>query len=445
MVARATTVLLLLVSALSDAASTSTSTSPYPPFGSGLRPYFYMPLNSTQWNSGAYGVTPRPVLEAQQAYQATMEADIDPWMNGPTGYRGCILAVRAKLAALLGVSVNDTVLVDNATEGINAILRNFQPPLGPDDFILDLSTAYGPFTGLYEWLQERLGVQTITAPILWPLTGPESFLAPVAALLAANASSLNIRVAVISHISAYPSAVLPVRELVDLLHAHKIPVIVDGAHALGNIPVNIPALGDPEVWFGNAHKWLLAPKSAALLYVRRDLQLPHVPAPMLVDSPESQDFPDRFVWTGTRDRSAYCAIQDALTFREQLGGEGAVMDYTMKLSADGGAFLAANWSSRLLHPASMASSMVSIEVPTDNTTACAIVAGQLRSLHGFYMPASAAVDAAHAPPSGIACYWRLSAQIFLEMADYERLAVLTTQLLAQLGALRGAVGGEGRG
>ena len=113
------------------------------------------------------------------------------------------------------------------------MLRNMQPPLGPDDWILDLSTAYGPFTGLYQWMQSRYGVQTLTVPIVFPVTGPESFIEPLRVVLAANSSTLNIRVAVISHISAYPSVVLPVAELVQLLHSYGIYVIVDGAHVPG--------------------------------------------------------------------------------------------------------------------------------------------------------------------------------------------------------------------
>jgi selenocysteine lyase/cysteine desulfurase len=292
---------------------------PPPPFGHALRPYFFFEGNYTQFNHGAYGGTPRPVIDAQFAAVARMEADIDPFMNGADGYRQCILDARATFSTLMGTPFNDTVLVDNASEAINSILRNLEPPLSADEYILDLSTAYGPFVGLYEWLGARVGVGLLTVPIEWPVAGPEAFVAPVAAFLAANASLYNIRIAVISHISAYPSVLLPVKELVALLHAHGIPVVVDGAHALGNIPFNVVAdMGNPEYYFANAHKWYLAPKSSCAMYVRRDRQLPHVPAPAVVDNLETQDFTDRFIWTGTRDRTPYCAIQ-AATVRAKPG------------------------------------------------------------------------------------------------------------------------------
>ena len=286
--------------------ATAAATAPPPPFGRALRPYFFFPDGFTQLNHGAYGGTPRPVVTAQYEAVARMEASIDNFMNGPTGYRECILAARSTFSAMMNTPLNDTVLVDNASEAINAILRNLEPPLSADEYILDLSTAYGPFVGLYSWLNARQGVGVLTVPIAWPVTGAESFTAPVAAFLAANASLFNIRIAVISHISAYPSVLLPVKELVSMLHSAGIPVVVDGAHALGNIPFNVMDLGNPEYYFANAHKWYLAPKSAAVMYVRRDRQLPHIPAPAVVDNIETQDFPDRFVRLHLLARARAC-------------------------------------------------------------------------------------------------------------------------------------------
>ena len=93
-----------------------------------------------------------------------MEAAIDNFMNSASGYRQCILDARTTLSQLINAPLNDTVLVDNASEAINSILRNFEPALSSDEFILDLSTAYGPFQGLYNWMGARTGVQVYYAP-----------------------------------------------------------------------------------------------------------------------------------------------------------------------------------------------------------------------------------------------------------------------------------------
>jgi len=401
------------------------------PFGHEMLPYFFH--NYTQFNHGAYGGTPRPVVDAQYGYVATMESDIDPWMNSQSGYRTCIQSVREALTSMTKAKdVNDTVLVDNATEGINVILRTMEPPLGPDQFIFDLSTEYAPFAGLYEWMESRYGTKVITADIPFPVTGPESFIAPVAAMLKANASSLNIRVAVVSHIAAYPQIVLPVKELVELFHAYDIPVVVDGAHALGNIDIDLGNMGDPDFYFANAHKWLYAPKSAAFLYVRHDHQRSHVPAPMLIDSPETNTFTDRFIWTGTRDRTAYCAVRDALAWRESLGGEAAIMQYNQGLAREGGDLLVNMWRTRFLGPSEMMSSMVTVQVPTNDLSACQTLRSELCSTYAICVSASSSYTAAE---SNIPCYWRLSAQIYLDTSDFQRLGEHTINILKDLGAL----------
>ena len=427
MASRRRLALALTLAALALAPATAAAAAAA--FGHALRPLFFFEGNYTQLNHGAYGGTPRAVVAAQYEYVAEMERNIDPFMNAASGYRRCILAARETLAALVNApSVNDTVLVDNASEAINDILRNFEPPLSADEYIVELSTAYGPFTGLYEWMGIRQGVQLLTVPIAWPVTGPDSFLAPVAAMLAANASSLNLRVAVISSISAYPAVSLPVKALVELFHSYGVPVIVDGAHSLGNVAVDLQQWGDPDFAFWNLHKWYFAPKSSALLYVRRDHQLLHVPAPSVVDNTMTQPFIDRFLWTGTRDRTAYCAILNATQFRAALGGEAAIMAYTQGLALYAKRTLEKLWNVPEMVPESMiAGSMALVKIPTQNATVCGIVSGTLRSVYNLSTSGWTSVGE-------FVCSFRISAQVYLEESDIDLLGNLVLQIIGNLEA-----------
>ena len=350
-------------------------------------------------------------------------------MNGAAGYRQCINAAKQQLAAMMHIqNASDTVLVDNASEGINAIIRNLDPPLGPSDYIFDLSTAYGPFKGLYQWLGSRYGVQVLEVPIQWSVTGPESFIKPITAALVANASTLNIRIAIISHISAYPAVILPVKQLVELFHRYNIPVIVDGAHALGNIEINVADMSDVDYYFTNTHKWLYSSKSSAILYVRHDHQHLYVPAPAIVDSAMTDDFQSRFIWTGTRDRTAYCAILAALQYRQSLGGEQRIMTYNQELAQYGGRYLAELWHTRILSPENMQSSMTNVQVPTNNLTVCQMVVGQLYNTYNTMVSGASSI----APELGnIPCYLRLSAQIYQEKNDWHVLGALIQKLLSK--------------
>ena len=247
-------------------------------------------------------------------------------------------------------------------------------------------------------------------------------------MLAANASSLNLRVAVISSISAYPAVSLPVKALVELFHSYGVPVIVDGAHSLGNVAVDLQQWGNPDFAFWNAHKWYFAPKSSALLYVRRDHQLLHVPAPSVVDNTMTQPFIDRFLWTGTRDRTAYCAILNATQFRAALGGEAAIMAYTQGLALYAKRTLEKLWNVPEMVPESMiAGSMALVKIPTQNATVCGIVSGTLRSVYNLSTSGWTSVG-------DFVCSFRISAQVYLEESDIDLLGKLVLQIIGNLEA-----------
>ena len=108
-------------------------------------------------------------------------------------------------------------------------------------------------------------------------------------------SGRNVRLVTLSQIASCPAIILPLvtphlfgHELSPPLARHTtlfplvqqdamleeaksrgVPVIVDGAHALGQIPVNITRLQSKGAvaWVGNGHKWLYAPKGSAVLWV----------------------------------------------------------------------------------------------------------------------------------------------------------------------------------
>ena len=96
--------------------------------------------------------------------------------------------------------------------------------------------------------------------------GSESFIDPTTSTLEANASTINICIVAISHASAYPAVILLVMQLEELCHLHKIPVIIDGAHALENIEIDIEDMSNFDHYFTNTHKQLYSIKSSAILY-----------------------------------------------------------------------------------------------------------------------------------------------------------------------------------
>lgn len=74
-----------------------------------------------------------------------------------------------------------------------------------------------------------------------------------------------------------------------------VQVLVDGAHALGTLPLCLRDLG-ADFYVSNAHKWFCSPKGAAFLYVRKELQSSiH---PLLISHGYGFGFNSEFMWAG---------------------------------------------------------------------------------------------------------------------------------------------------
>jgi selenocysteine lyase/cysteine desulfurase len=140
-------------------------------------------------------------------------------------------------------------------------MRSLARALPPGKKVLILNTAYYMVKMVLQYLEPQ---QTL----LVNLTLPGSDAAIVAAVAAAlDAEAGGVFAASFSHIVSVPAMILPIRELAAACKARGVLVLVDGAHALGQIPVDVGALG-ADFWLGNGHKWLYSPKGSAVLWVR---------------------------------------------------------------------------------------------------------------------------------------------------------------------------------
>jgi selenocysteine lyase/cysteine desulfurase len=195
------------------------------------------------------------VLDAQVEHIKEIEGDITKWLHmemAGNPYKAALLAVRARMAKYINAPLEDTVLIDNASNGINVLLRSWQ--FKPNEVLLDFTTAYGPFKAFYAWLGATRGVEVVTVNFTFPLSGPADITAAFEETLSVlHARGKSVGVAVVSQVSSAPAIVLPATEIVQAMRDAGIPSIVDGAHALGAVNIDINAMA-PDFWFGNGHK-----------------------------------------------------------------------------------------------------------------------------------------------------------------------------------------------
>ncbi len=263
-------------------------------------------------NHGSFGACPIPVLSFQQQLRSQLEQE--PLRFFTREWEPLLDAAKSKLAAFVGADVEDLVFVPNATTGVNAVLRSLI--FHPGDEILTTNHEYNACRNALDFIASRTGAQVIVAEIPFPLDSPQQIVEAVIERV-----SPQTRLALLDHISSQTALIFPLQQLVQQLQARGVETLVDGAHAPGMLPLNLPEIG-ATYYTGNCHKWLCAPKGAAFLYVQRDKQ-PEI-RPLTIshgaNSPRTDKsrFQLEFDWMGTDDPTAYMCVPEAIAFLGSL-------------------------------------------------------------------------------------------------------------------------------
>jgi hypothetical protein len=220
-------------------------------FGRVLREkHFQLSPSLTNLNHGSFGATPKCVTNRQIELMALQEAHPDRWFRKT--YYELIDKSRERLAAFVNSPLKDLVLVENASSAVNSVLRSH--PFQPGDAILRLNTAYSMVIDTVRWMSRTIGVDDVVVDLEFPISSPQEILSAVEIKLKAFP---NVKLCVFSHISSMPTMIEPVKELTELCHRYGALVMIDGAHAPGQIPVDIQDI-NADFYLGNCHKWLFS-------------------------------------------------------------------------------------------------------------------------------------------------------------------------------------------
>jgi isopenicillin-N epimerase len=268
-------------------------------------------------NHGSFGACPRAVIEAWQALQWQSEAQpvaFHTWPRQQQMHR----AARQALAGFVGADADDLVHAVNTTQALNVAIRSLG--LAPGDEVVTTDHEYAALDKTWADVAAATGAVIRRAQVPLPLVSESAFSDTLVA-----AFTDRTRVLFLSHVTSPTALVLPLEHAVAEARRRGIVTVIDGAHAPGQVPLDLTALG-ADVYAGNCHKWMLAPKGAAFLHVRREMQ--HRIRPLVVshgwepggDRPDARGpfgnsaFVDRLEVQGTRDSTAFFAVPAALAF-----------------------------------------------------------------------------------------------------------------------------------
>jgi len=296
--------------------------------------------------------------------------------------------VRQQLASLVSSDPEDVVMIPNTTSGMNAIFRSLLFVMG--DRILHFSTVYNAMGSLVQYLVDTSGgnVSKLVFNLTYPISNDDVVENLDRFLTETQDPQKPIRIAIVDHISSSPAVILPIERIIPLLQSRGIRVVIDGAHAIGQIPVNITAL-QPDYYLTNCHKWLYAARGCSVMYVDKKYQGEVHPAHISSGYKNPADFQQEFFWTGTQtlfyfdffnvililicfyalgtmDYSPYMTVTAALEFRTEIGGEEVIRNYTHGLAKFGGEYLAGRYGTEVLQSDEQMGSMVDVRLPLLN-------------------------------------------------------------------------------
>jgi isopenicillin-N epimerase len=280
------------------------------------RSAFALDPDVTFLNHGSFGATPTSILERQAELRARMEAN--PVRFFVRELPGLLADAREQVAAYVGADADGIAFVANTTTAINVVARSLRLEAG-DEILLD-NHEYGAMRLLWDEVARESGARVVVVELPIPYTDERQIVDAFAAAVTART-----RVVFFSHITSLSSYMLPARRLVELAHDAGALAIVDGAHAPGQVALDLDRVG-ADLYAGNFHKWLCAPKGSAFLYAnaasRRWVCGEVVSWGWTWEGDDA--YLHRFDWGGTRDPSAILCVPACIEL--QRGWEDAKRD-----------------------------------------------------------------------------------------------------------------------
>lgn len=261
-----------------------------------------------QLENGNFGTMARPVYAAYRAHLERITREGSFYARRQAGPD--LIAVRAKTAAVLGVSPDEILLTRGATEALQVLIAGYDK-LKAGDAILIADLDYDATQAAFHGLVARRGVRLVSIA----LPEPASHQSLIDAYAAALKADPAIKLMMLTHVSHRTGLVLPVKEIVAMARARGVDTIVDAAHSWGQLDFTLADLGADFAGF-TCHKWIGAPLGTGVAYIRKERQDAIAPALEAIGSGI-----DAKLHTGTTNFAATLAVKDALDFHLKIGAK----------------------------------------------------------------------------------------------------------------------------
>jgi isopenicillin-N epimerase len=273
------------------------------------RDEFYLDPDVTFLQGGSVGPSPKPVVD--KVTSSIQAFDSDP-LKHQRIYGPIVEEARKKLAAFVGTRPERIAFVQNTTMGLSVPAQGLTFQAG--DEILMSDQEYPAVNMCWDYIAQRHGMTVRRVELPLRIESAEQIVDTFRA-----GFTERTRGFIFGHVYWSTGLATPVKALTALGREHGAWVIVDGAHAVGMVPV---ALDDwnPHFYATSCHKWLLSAKGTGMLFVSDDAH-DHVEPLILGGSTRPNPNASRFDMMGTRDQTPFIGLGEAIDFQNRIGWE----------------------------------------------------------------------------------------------------------------------------
>src|SRR5688500_7117716 len=271
--------------------------------------YYIVSKDYINLENGYYGIQPKPVLQAFQ--KNILLANKEGARLARKVYPELSATIKKELAAFLQVSAEEIIITRNATEALNIAIQGYSFKSGDEVLLNQLD--YFSMIEAFRMLEKkgRIKVNAFELPLL-PANEDE-----IVEFYRQQITD-KTKVILLTHVSNINGLIVPVAKIAAMAKQKGIDTITDSAHALGQVPFSLPALGSDFVGM-NLHKWIGNPIGAGVLYIKKE-RIKEM-SMLFGDVNTAENDISKLAHFGTTPFAVMMTIPDSLAFHKLMGVE----------------------------------------------------------------------------------------------------------------------------
>jgi selenocysteine lyase/cysteine desulfurase len=227
-----------------------------------VRSEYLLAPGLTYLNTASLGPTSRAVLDRTLETWRELESNPVAMAYGEGPVQAAADRARALMASVLNCTADEILITRSTTDAMNSLAQGIR--LNSGDRVLTTDQEHDGGSVGWRYRSRRDGVHIDVVPIAPTDHDPAAILQRFA-----DAITPKTRVISVSHVITSTGLRMPIAEIARLAKSRGVFSIVDGAQAVGQIDVDVRALGC-DAYATAGHKWLMGPKGTGILYVSRE-------------------------------------------------------------------------------------------------------------------------------------------------------------------------------